>query len=217
MGAYVARPEDGGPHAAVIVLQEAFGVTAHIRDVTERLAREGYVAIAPELFHRTAPGFEGDYSDISASMPHVKALTLENAEADLHAAFAWLESRKDVSAKEVYSVGFCVGGKISFFANTVLPLRATASFYGGGIAQDLLDRAPAVQSPMLLVWGGRDKHITPEHRKTVTDALHANSKEYVNIEFSNAEHAFFCDDRKNYYAQASEQAWVLLLEFFRSE
>jgi carboxymethylenebutenolidase len=217
MSAYVARPEHEGPHPAVIVLQEAYGVNAHIRDVTERFAREGYVAIAPELFHRTAPGFEGDYSDFASTMPHMKAVTPEAAEQDLKAAFAWLESRKDVKAKDIYCVGFCLGGKISFLANTVLPLRATSSFYGGGIAQDLLDRTPAVKSPLLLLWGGRDKHITPEHRKAVTDALQANDKEYVNVEFSSADHAFFCDQRANYHAQAAEQAWVLLLEFFRSE
>ncbi|HEX4489284.1 MAG TPA: dienelactone hydrolase family protein [Terriglobales bacterium] len=217
MGAYVARPEGEGPHAAVIVLQEAFGVNSHIRDVTDRFAREGYVAIAPELFHRTASGFEGDYADFASTQPHMKAMTMEGAEADLHSAHAWMESRKDVKAKDIYSVGFCLGGKISFLANTVLPLRASSSFYGGGIAQSLLDRAPAVKSPMLLVWGGLDKHILPEHRKAVTDALLSNGKEYVNIEFSNADHAFFCDERQNYHPQAAEQAWVLLLEFFRSE
>jgi carboxymethylenebutenolidase len=217
MSAYLARPEGEGRHAAVIVLQEAFGVNSHIRDVTERFAREGYVAIAPELFHRSAPGFEGDYSDFASAMPHAKAVTLEGAEADLRAAFDWLESRKDVKQKDIYSVGFCMGGRISFLANIVLSLRATSSFYGSGIAQDLLDRAPRVKSPMLLVWGGLDKHIRPEHRKAVTDALQANSKEYVNVEFSKADHAFFCDERPSYNAQAAEQAWVLLLEFFRSE
>jgi carboxymethylenebutenolidase len=217
MGAYVARPEGEGPHAAVIVLQEAFGVNSHIRDVTERFAREGYVAIAPELFHRTAPGFEGDYADFPSTLPHMKAITMEGAEADLRAAYDWLKSRIDVKAKDIYSVGFCLGGKISFLANAVLPLRATSSFYGGGIAQELVGRAADVKSPMLLVWGGLDKHITAEHRKAITDALQANGKEYVNVEFSSANHAFFCDERQNYHAQAAEQAWVLLLEFFRSE
>jgi carboxymethylenebutenolidase len=217
MTAYVARPREDGPHPAVIVLQEAFGVNSHIRDVTERLAREGYVAVAPELFHRTGPGFEGNYSDFASASPHLKAMTLEGAEQDLHAVFAWLEARNDVKLKAVYSLGFCVGGRTSFLANTALPLHAAASFYGAGIARELLDRAPAVKSPMLLVWGGLDKHITPEHRSAVTAALQANRKEYVNVEFSNADHGFFCDDRAAYNAKAAEQAWSLLLEFFSSE
>jgi carboxymethylenebutenolidase len=213
----VARPQGPGPHPGVIVLQEAFGVNSHIRDVTERFARQGFVAAAPELFHRTAPGFEGKYDDFPSAMPHVKAVTMPNAEADVRATFDWLTARKDVKARDIYSVGFCMGGKVSFLANTVLPLRATASFYGGGIAQDLLDRAPAVQSPMLLVWGGLDKHITAEHRKVVADALRQNSKEYVFLEFSNADHGFFCDERGAYQPKAAEQSWSLLLEFLKSE
>ena len=80
MSAYVARPERQGRHAAVMVLQEAYGVNSHIRDVSDRLAREGFMAIAPELFHRSAPGFEGDYGNFAAAMPHVKAVTPEDAE-----------------------------------------------------------------------------------------------------------------------------------------
>ena len=217
MSAYVARPQEEGPHSAVVVLQEAFGVNSHIRDVTERFAREGYVAMAPELFHRTAPGFEGRYDDFASVVPHMKAMTLEGAEQDLQASYAWLAVRRDVNATDIFSVGFCMGGKISFLANTVLPLHATSSFYGGGIAQELLARVPDVKAPMLLVWGGLDKHIKAEHRAAVTEALTDSGKEYVNVEFSNADHAFFCDERPSYNARAAEQAWVLLLEFFRSE
>jgi carboxymethylenebutenolidase len=217
MGAYVARPEEAGPHPAVIVLQEAYGVNSHIRDVTERFAREGYVAIAPELFHRTGPGFEGKYDDFASTMPHMKAMTTEATEQDLKATFAWLAGRKDVNTEDVYSVGFCLGGKVSFLANTILSLRASASFYGGGIAQELLGRTPDVKSPILLVWGGMDKHIKPEHRAAVAEALQADNKDFVNLEFSKADHGFFCDERPSYNAAAAEQAWCLLLEFFRSE
>ena len=128
MAAYVARPQEEGPHSGVIVLQEAFGVNSHIRDVTERFAREGYVAIAPELFHRTAPGFEGRYDNFASVVPHLKAVTLEAAEQDLQASYAWLAARLDVNTDDMFCVGFCLGGKISFLANTVLPLHATASF-----------------------------------------------------------------------------------------
>ena len=76
MNAYVARPAEEGKFPGMIVLQEAFGVNAHIRDVTERIAREGYVAIAPELFHRSAPGFEGTYDNFPAAMPHMQAMTV---------------------------------------------------------------------------------------------------------------------------------------------
>src|SRR5215467_14110997 len=90
MEAYVARPVSGGPHPGLIVFQEAFGVNSHIRNVTDRFAAQGYVAIAPELFHRTAPpGFRGNYSDFASMLPHREALTTEAAEADVHATYDW--------------------------------------------------------------------------------------------------------------------------------
>ena len=109
MAAYVSRPNRGKELPAIIVLQEAFGVNSHIRDVTERLAGEGYVAIAPELFHRTAPGFEGDYTNFQAVMPHLRAVTPQTAEDDLHAVHSWLQAASSVDREKIYSVGFCMG------------------------------------------------------------------------------------------------------------
>ena len=216
MAAYVARPEQGGPHPGLLVFQEAFGVNHHIRSVSERFAAEGYVVIAPELFHRTAPGFEGSYTDFPAVMPHLQAMTTETTEMDIGSAHEWLRSNAQVKPNEISSVGFCMGGRVSFLANSVVPLRAAVSFYGGGIAPGLLDRASKVQAPSLLIWGGLDKHITPEHRKAVTDALSAQQKIYVNVEFSQADHGFFCDERASYEPRSARQAWALTLEFLRS-
>jgi carboxymethylenebutenolidase len=217
MAAYVARPSAPGRRPGLIVFQEAFGVNSHIRNVTDRFAAQGYVAIAPELFHRTAPaGFEGDYQDFPSVMPHYQAVTNEAAEADIRAACDWLSSSPNVTADQISSVGFCMGGKISFLANSVVPLRSAVSFYGGGIAQTLLDRASTLHGPTLLIWGGLDRHITAEHRKAVTDRLNSENKTYVNVEFSKANHAFFSDDRDAYEPQAARQAWALTLEFLRS-
>ena len=90
MRAYFARPPKTPPRAGLLVFQEAFGVNAHIRDITERFAREGYSALAPELFHRTGPGFEGAYNNFEAAMPHVRALKEQDLEADARAAHTWL-------------------------------------------------------------------------------------------------------------------------------
>ncbi|MGA8153247.1 MAG: dienelactone hydrolase family protein [Terriglobales bacterium] len=215
MAAYVARPDGREGHPGIIVLQEAFGVNSHIRKVAERFAEQGYVAIAPELFHRTAPGFEGSYTDFQSVMPHMRAMSVAGAEADLRATFDWLRGQKFVRGENVYSVGFCMGGRISFLANSILPLRAAASFYGGGIAPELVGRAGSLHGPMLLVWGLLDKHIGAEQRKAVTDALDSAGKTYARLEFSNADHGFFCDERASYQAQAARQSWALLLEFLR--
>lgn len=216
MAAYEARPAAGGPHPGLMVFQEAFGVNAHIRKVTERFAEQGYVAIAPELFHRTAPpGFEGSYNDFPSVMPHYKAVTAEAAEADARAAYEWLRRNSQVNPDRISSVGFCLGGRVSFVANSVLPLRSAVSFYGGGIVPALLDRAQRQQGPLLLFWGGLDKNITVEHRKATTDALTAAHKAYVNVEFAQANHGFFCDERASYHPDAARQAWALTLEFLR--
>src|SRR5271157_4257914 len=90
MRAYVARPVGAAASRGLIVCQEAFGVNAHIREVTERFARQGFLAIAPELFHRTAPGFEGRYDDFPSTMGHMRALSDGGMAADLRAAHAWL-------------------------------------------------------------------------------------------------------------------------------
>jgi carboxymethylenebutenolidase len=217
MAAYVARPELRRPHPGLLVFQEAFGVNHHIRNVCERFAAEGYVAIAPELFHRTAPpGFEGSYTDFPSIMPHYQAVTTETAEADIRSAYDWLRSNAQVKAGEISSVGFCMGGRVSFIANSVVALRAAVSFYGGGIAPALLDRAAKLQAPSLFIWGGLDKHITAEHRRAVTEAVSEQKKIYVNAEFSRADHGFFCDERAAYEPHSAKQAWALTLEFLRS-
>src|ERR1700733_3887977 len=217
MQAYVARPALEGAHPDLLVFQEAFGVNHHIRNVSDRFAAEGYVVIAPELFHRTAPpGFEASYTDFPSVMAHLKAVTTETAEADTKSAYDWLRSNALVKPSEISSVGFCLGGRVSFIANSAVPLRAAISFYGGGIAPGLLDRAAKLHGPLLLIWGGLDKHITPELRKAVTEALNAEQKTYVNVEFSRADHGFFCDERAAYEPHSARQAWALTLEFLRS-
>jgi carboxymethylenebutenolidase len=217
MTGYVARPLQAGRHPGLLLFQEAFGVNHHIRSVGERFATQGYVVIAPELFHRTAPpGFEGSYTDFATVMPHMQAVTPENIEKDVRAAYDWLRSNAQVESSNISCIGFCMGGRASFIANSILPLHAAASFYGGGIAPALLDRASKLHAPMLLIWGGKDKHIPPEQRRAVTDALSAAEKIFVNAEFSRADHGFFCDERAAYEPHSARQAWALTLEFLGS-
>src|SRR5579871_3618764 len=113
MRAYVARPASK-PRAGLIVFQEAFGVNAHIRDLTERFAGQGYLAIAPELFHRTAPGFEGSYTDFASVVPHMKALTDEGLTADTRASFEWLQ--REAKGLATGAIGYCMGGRTACLA-----------------------------------------------------------------------------------------------------
>jgi carboxymethylenebutenolidase len=212
MAAYVARPANPNG-AAIMVFQEAFGVNGHIRDVTRRFAREGYLSVAPELFHRTAPGFEGNYDDFPSTRPHTSALTNENLERDVRAVYDWITTREQIPEDRIVSIGFCMGGRVSFLANSFVRLAASVSFYGGGIAPGNLDRAEKIRAPMLFVWGGRDKHIGPELIAAVTSAMRTAGRPYVNVEFSHADHGFFCDARKTFHRQAANEAWSLTLSF----
>ena len=215
MDAYVSRPDTSGSLPGIIVLQEAFGVNRHIRNVTDRFAEHGYIAIAPELFHRTARGFEGDYNNFNLVTQHMRAMTLDGNEADVRESFEWLRKQKTIQADNISSVGYCMGGRVSFLANASLPLRAAASYYGGGIA-GLLDKVASLHAPMLFFWGELDQHIPPEQRSAITGALKAAGKQYVNVEFSKAGHGFNCDERSSYEPRASREAWALLLEFMKT-
>jgi carboxymethylenebutenolidase len=216
MAAFTARPAGGGPYPGLIVLQEAFGVNDHIRDVATRFAAQGYVTIAPELFHRTAPGFEGSYTDFEAIRPHMQALTEDGLTADVKAAHDWLRSDPQTQPTQIAAVGFCMGGRVAFLANATLPLQAGVSFYGGGIAPALLHHATALHGPMLFFWGGLDKHIDATQRRAVVDALTDAGRPFLNVEISDADHGFFCDQRASYNAQAATLAWDLTLTFLRS-
>lgn len=221
MRAYLAQPGGNGKFPGMLVFQEAFGVDKHIREVTERFAKEGYMAMAPELFHRTAPpGFEGNTTDFQSVMPHVQALNDKNLEADVRAAHDGLLRQSTIDAQRIACVGFCMGGRVSFLANLVLPLGAAVSFYGGGIAKSergpgLLDRTEEARASIFLFWGGKDKHIGPEQRQAVSQSLREAKKTFASMEFADADHAFFNDRRPNYNKEAAEQAWALSLAFFR--
>jgi carboxymethylenebutenolidase len=207
--AFVARPA-GRATRGLLVFQEAFGVNAHIRDVTERFAAEGFLAIAPELFHRTAPGFECAYTDFPLAGPHLQAITEQGLDADVRAAFGWLEG--EGVGGNCAAVGYCLGGRVAFVANSAVPLKAAASYYGGRIPP-LIGRAPKLSGPMLFFWGGLDHHIPEADRRTVVAGVRDAGKVFVNVIFSDADHGFFCDARASYHPAAAAQAWSLTKTF----
>jgi carboxymethylenebutenolidase len=216
MLAYTASPENmTAKTPAILVFQEAFGVNGHIRKVTERFAAEGYLAIAPELFHRTAPEkTDISYTDFPTAMPHMQALTAEGLTADLQAAYQWL-TQQPVNTQNIFSVGYCLGGRVSFLANAVLPLKAAVSYYGGGLDQ-LAGQATQLHGRHLFYWGGKDQHIKPENINTIIQAVEDAGKDYVNVKFSYADHGFNCDERASYNETASKEAWALTLAFLKN-
>jgi carboxymethylenebutenolidase len=221
MRLYVARPSGAAASRGLLVLQEAFGVNAHIRDIAERFAREGFLAVAPELYHRSGAGFEGKYDDFDSARAHLKELRDPAMEVDFRAAYDWLRANGLAAGSPIAAVGFCMGGRAAVLASITLPLECAVSFYGGGIAPNpmnpgLLGRLKDLKAPVLLFWGARDQHITSDQMRAVVDALTAAGKSYVNVKFSEADHGFFCDARPSYNPVAAAQAWPLVLAFLNT-
>jgi carboxymethylenebutenolidase len=218
MDAYVAYP-DGAPRGGVVVVQEAFGVTDHIADVTRRVAAAGYVGLAPALFHRSGGPVLG-YGDIEAVRPHMGALTKDGLLADLDASFGWLrESGVTVSATGI--VGFCMGGSVATFAASAYAIGAAVSFYGGGLREGrfgfppLLEVAAGFTTPWLGLYGGDDQGIpVPDVEQMRVEAGKAGVETDVVI-YQGAKHGFHCDDRPAVFdAEASRGGWGRTLDFF---
>jgi carboxymethylenebutenolidase len=218
MDCYLARPvHDRDAHAGVLLLQEIWGVNAHIRDVADRLARLGYTVIAPDVFHRTAPRFAATYDDLSGR-DHAAKITADGLRADLDGAAGHLRSllAESVDAPKLGAVGFCMGGRLAYLANAWLDLSCAASFYGGGIAGAHLDLAAVQRGPLLLFWAGRDRYISKDDRRAVADALEAAGKRFTEVNVGHADHGFFCDQRSSYDAEAAREAWGMLTQFLAS-
>jgi len=224
MRAFVSKPvvtetQENSKLKPLIILQEAFGVNSHIQSVCKRFSDAGFLAIAPELFHRTAPEGEGfviPYDKFEETASHVNALKDEKIKVDLHAVQNYLHSLSDVDLNWLGTVGFSLGGRISFFANAVLPLNAAVSFYGSKIVPTLLPEVTEQKGPLLLIWAGQDKNITIEEKRVLRESLYKNEKNFVHVEFSKADHGFFCNERKSYNEKAAEQAFALTVAFIKS-
>lgn len=212
MQAFVVRSA-AGRKPGLILFQEAYGVNAHIRDVAARFAAQGFVVIAPELYHRTGTHVEGPYGDFAALGPHFNAVNSDTIAGDSRAAHTWLTDQPDVDGKHIATIGYCMGGRAAFVANLELPLSAAVTYYGGGIAPQLLDRVHELHAPHLFCWGGLDTHIPLEQTRAIDDALRAADKPYTSVTFGEAGHAFFCDQRPDYRPAAAAEAWALTIAF----
>lgn len=213
---YLARPVGEGPFPALLVLQEIFGINPHIQDLCERFAREGYVAMAPELFHRRHPGFVGSYQEIGHAIQISMQAKPEELIADMQAAVAYLRGRAEVASQKVGAIGYCMGGRMTWLINAHAELAVAVSYYGGLIAQTALPLAEKQHAPLLLVWAGNDPYIPAESEQAVEHALKVAGKRFASFHFSNANHGFFCDAREDYHPDAAAVAWPLTLAYLKT-
>ena len=217
MNGYLARPADNQVRPAVIVWMEIFGVNSHIRDVTERLAREGYTALAPDFFHRTAPGLELGYgeAELERGIGELGKLKTEQMIADAQAALTFLRARPDVRGDRIGAMGFCIGGHMTYLAACETELAAAVSFYGGGIAApagpggapSTIGRSASIRGRILCLFGGRDAHIPLDQVDSIRGALESAGVRHEVVVYDESEHGFFCDQRASYDKSSAEDAW----------
>jgi len=204
---------------AVIVLQEAFGVNSHIRDVADRWSDEGYLAVAPQLFHRDGSP-EIPYDDFKAAMPFMANLSKQGLTNDLNATTDFLATL-GFHAPNIAAVGFCMGGTVSFFAATLGTVGAAASFYGGGLATGrfgippLIELADDLRAPWLGLYGDLDQSIPVEQVEALRVATDAVAVPTEIVRYAEGQHGFHCDARPDSFNEAAaSDAWARALAFF---
>jgi carboxymethylenebutenolidase len=221
MRAHLAEPAGPGPFPAVLVLMEAFGLVPSIESVANRLAAEGYVALAPDLYYREGADDTARYDDLPRAMELMGAL-LRRGDAyaeDVAASIDFLEARPRVARGRIGVTGFCMGGALTFGSACALPGRiaAAAPFYGGGITR-LLPRAAQIACPLLFFFGERDALIPLEQVREIEARLRELGKEFRIEVYPGADHGFFNEDRAaTYHPQAAADAWKKLLHFFAAQ
>jgi carboxymethylenebutenolidase len=219
MACFEAQPE-GEPRGAVLVIQEAFGVNAHIRDVATRFAKVGFHAVAPAFFHRAGGGAIDDYTDFSAIFPLFEGLTDDGIVMDADAALDHLRAAGFGDA-QIGTVGFCFGGRATFLVALRRALGAAVGFYGGGIATKgalpfpaLIDEAASLRTPWLGLFGDDDASIPVESVEQLRTALERASVPTEIVRYPGAGHGFHCDARADYHTDSAGDAWDRTLAWF---
>jgi carboxymethylenebutenolidase len=218
MQCYEATP-DSDARGAVIVVQEAFGVNDHIRDVTRRFAAAGYHAVAPTFFHR-AGGGTADYGDFAAVMPLFEGLSDDGVVTDFDTALEHLHDR-GFNDRQVGTVGFCWGGRATFLVCARRAIGAGVGFYGGGIASKsglgfdaLIDEATALKAPWLGLFGDEDHSIPVEDVEKLREALRDAPVVTDVVRYAGAGHGFHCDVRPDFNPEAAADGWARTLDWF---
>jgi len=222
MPAFHARPRDAaGPLPVVMVVSEIFGVHEHIRDICRRLAKAGYLAIAPELFFRQ--GEASDYDDIPTLLKElISKVPDTQVLADLDHVANWA-SRHDGDMRRLAITGFCWGGRITWLYAAHNPqLKAAVAWYGKLVGDKTIkqqkqpvDIAVDLNAPVLGLYGAKDDGIPLESVETMRQALRAANSHAEIIVYPDAGHAFNADYRPSYHAESAADGWARMLAWFK--
>ena len=232
----LSEGSQGGLRGAVLVLPEVFGLNGWVRSVADRLAGEGYAALAMPIFERTAPGLEVGYdpAGLAAGREHRDAVTAETFLADAQRAITWLQTQQldQEAGLQIGCVGFCFGGHLAMLAATLPAVRATCTFYGarvtsfrpGGGEEPTLAVLPQIPGHLLCICGDQDPLIPLQEQQAIAAALSADRVarqdelgaplERRMVVAQGAGHGFLCDARSDYNAEAAALGWHEMLALF---
>ncbi|MEA2625875.1 MAG: carboxymethylenebutenolidase [Candidatus Binatota bacterium] len=222
MTLHVARPKGAsGALPAVIVIMEAFGLNDHIKRVADRVAGEGYHAVAPDLYYREG-GKVARYDQLPEAIAMMQRLTDGQIVEDLGELLRELAKDPAVDGQRIGITGFCMGGRISYLAACEFPeIRASVPFYGGGIAgqqfnPDLrppVEKTAKMKAAIQLHFGEKDAYIPLEVVEEIRRTLEREQKVFEVHVYPGAAHGFFCDERGDYDEQAAKLAWSRMTDF----
>lgn len=229
MQAYLALPADAMPRVAVIVGSEIFGVTHHVREIVERLAELGYVAIAPDFHHRAEPGaaLAYDAAGQARALSLVRSLRRDEAIADVEATIVYL--RAAYGTMRVGMIGFSMGGHIAYLCAARCDLCAVAVFYAGWIGNTdvplsqpeatitLTPQIAARGTYVLYIAAELDDLVSKDERECVEAALSAAGVPHESVTYAGAKHGFAFNGRAEYDAGASADAWKRVVALFRRQ
>jgi carboxymethylenebutenolidase len=220
--AYRALPETGGPFPVILVVQEIFGVHEHIKDICRRLAKLGYLAVAPELYARQGDvskitNFQEIFSKVVSKVPDKQVMS------DLDAAVAWAKATGKGDVAKLGVTGFCWGGRIVWLYSAHNPnVKAGVAWYGRlvGEPDELHPKHPidvisAIQSPILGLYGEADQGIPVASVEKMRAALKEAGKKAEIVLYPDTPHAFFADYRPSYRKDTAEDGWKRMLEWFK--
>ena len=240
--AYLAQPALSGTFGAVMVFHEIFGVNSNIRDITELIAKQGYVVVAPAMYQRIAPGFAADFSeeDIGFSpeayrlgLQYYQQVKYQEILSDIQATIAYLKTLPNVKADSMGAIGFCFGGHVAYMAATLPDVKATASFYDGGITTSsygeetpTINNTKDIQGAIYTFFATRDVYVSQSENEQIEAELKKHQINHRVFRYD-AEHGFFASffvedkypflkQHSSYNPEAAADAWKHVLELFQN-
>lgn len=205
---YLAKPKGEGPFPSVVVIQEWWGLDDHIKSVADRFARQGYAAVAPDLYRGEVAKEPNDATRLVMKVQQQQALN------DIQGAVDYLIGQSYVSPKKAGVIGFCFGGRIAFnMSYAGKNIGAVAVFYGGG-SNPTDEDFKNVTAPVIGFWGEKDTGTPLERIRTWEQKFKDAGKINEMYIYKDAPHAFFNDTRDSYRKEAAEDAWIKTLAWF---